>query len=176
MITPERPHLSARPRQEGIAVRRAGPMDRPRIEAFCRERGYRGFLSPEAAVVIAERGVAVLGLGRVQADDGVLVLRGMGVDSGFRRRGIGTRLLELLISEIGARSCYCIPYAHLREFYGRASFADLDLDAAPHVLRDRVLEYRHAGNDVILMCRPGGERAAPAQAVTEIEVTQRREN
>ena len=156
MTTLERPRMSAQRRQEEIVVRRADPMDRARIEAFCNERGYRGFLSPEAAVVIAERGLDVAGLGRVQPDNGVLVLRGMGVDSGCRRRGIGTRLLELLIAEIGARRCYCIPYAHLREFYGRAGFADLDLDSAPHFLRDRILEYRNAGNDVILMCRPGG--------------------
>jgi GNAT superfamily N-acetyltransferase len=148
--------MSAQRRQEDIVVRRANPTDRPRIEAFCRERGYRGFLSPEAAVVIAERGLDVAGLGRVQTDSGVLVLRGMGVDSGFRRRGIGTRLLDLLIAEIGARRCYCIPYAHLRGFYGRTGFADLDLDSAPHFLRDRIFEYRNAGNDVVLMCRPGG--------------------
>lgn len=153
---PERPRVSAQRRQEGIVVRLAEPMDRPRIEAFCRERGYRGFLSPEAAVVIADCGLAVAGLGRVQLDNGVLVLRGMGVDSGFRRRGIGTLLLELLIAEIGARRCYCIPYAHLREFYGRAGFTDLDLDSAPYFLRDRILEYRNAGHDVIVMCRPGG--------------------
>ena len=164
MTTPERPRMSAQRSHEDIVVRRADPMDRPRIEAFCRERGYRGFLSPEAAVVIAERGVDVAGLGRVQPDHGVLVLRGMGVDSGCRRRGIGTRLLELLIAEIGARRCYCIPYAHLREFYGRAGFADLDLDSAPHFLRDRILEYRNAGNDVVLMCRPGGADMAGSPA------------
>lgn len=162
MTMPERTRMSAQRRQEEIVVRRADPMDRPRIEAFCRERGYRGFLSLEAAVVIAERGLDVAGLGRVQPDNGVLVLRGMGVDSGCRRRGIGTRLLELLIAEIGARRCYCIPYAHLREFYGRAGFADLD--SAPHFLRDRVLEYRNAGNDVILMCRPGGADMAGSPA------------
>ena len=164
MTTPERARMSAHRRPEEIVVRRADPMDRPRIEAFCHERGYRGFLSPEAAVVIAERGLDVAGLGRVQPDNGVLVLRGMGVDSGFRRRGIGTRLLELLIAEIGARRCYCIPYAHLREFYGRAGFADLDLDSAPHFLRDRALEYRNAGNDVILMCRPAGADMARSPA------------
>ncbi len=156
--------MSAQRRQEDIVVRRADPMDRPRIEAFCHERGYGGFLSPEAAVVIAERGPDVAGLGRVQPDNGVLVLRGMGVDSGFRRCGIGTRLLELLIAEVDARRCYCIPYAHLREFYGRAGFADLDLDSAPHFLRDRILEYRDAGNDVILMCRPGGADMAGSPA------------
>jgi GNAT superfamily N-acetyltransferase len=164
MATPERPPMSGRRRQEDIVVRRANPTDRPRIEAFCRERGYRGFPSPEAAVVIAECGLDVAGLGRVQSDNGVLVLRGMGVASGFRRRGIGTRLLDLLIAEIGTRRCYCIPYAHLREFYGRAGFADLDLDSAPHFLRDRVLEYRNAGNDVILMCRPGGADMAGSPA------------
>jgi GNAT superfamily N-acetyltransferase len=147
--------MSAQRRQEDIVVRRANPTDRPRIEAFCRERGYRGFPSPEAAVVIAECGLDVAGLGRVQPDNGVLVLRGMGVDSGFRRRGIGTRLLHLLIAEVGARRCYCIPYTHLREFYGRAGFSDLDPGPAPDFLRDRILEYRNAGNDVILMCRPG---------------------
>ncbi len=156
MPAPGRSRMSAQRREEDIVVRRADSMDRPRIETFCRERGYRGFLSPEAAVVIAESGLDVAGLGRVQPDNGVLVLRGMGVDSGFRRRGIGTRLLELLVAEIGARRCYCIPYAHLREFYGRAGFADLDLESAPQFLRDRILEYRNAGHDVILMCRPGG--------------------
>lgn len=156
--------MSTQRRQEDIVVRRADSMDRPRIEAFCRERGYRGFLSPEAAVVIAERGLDVAGLGRVQPDNGVLVLRGMGVDSGLRRRGIGTRLLELLIAEIGARRCYCIPYAHLREFYRRAAFADLDLNSAPNFLRDRILEYRKAGNDVILMCRPGGAEMTGSRA------------
>lgn len=156
--------MSAQRRHEDIVVRRADPMDWPRSEAFCRERGYRGFLSPEAAVVMAERGLDVVGLGRVQLDHGVLVLRGMGVDSGLRRRGIGTRLLELLIAEIGARRCYCIPYAHLREFYGRAGFADLALDSAPHVLRDRILEYRKAGHDVILMWRPGGVDRAESPA------------
>ena len=128
MTTPERPHVSAQRAQESIVVRRAGPMDRPRIEAFCRGRGYRGFLSPEAAVVIAERGVAVLGLGRVQPDDGVLVLRGMGVDSGFRRRGIGTRLLELLLSDRTFRRRF--ESAEDAQFLGRRSgvgFASSDL-------------------------------------------------
>lgn len=164
MTAPERRPRSAQRRQEEVVVRRAGPMDRARIEAFCRERGYRGFLSAEAAVVIAERGLDVAGLGRVQPENGVLVLRGMGVDSGFRRRGIGTRLLDLLLAEIGDRRCYCIPYAHLREFYGRAGFADLDLGSAPHFLRARILEYRNAGNDVILMCRPGGADRAGSPA------------
>jgi GNAT superfamily N-acetyltransferase len=88
----------------------------------------------------------------------------MGVDSDFPRRGIGARLLELLIAEIGARRCYCIPYAHLREFYGRASFADLDFDSVPYFLRDRLLEYRNAGNDVILMCWPGAADMAGSPA------------
>ena len=142
-------------RRKQVIVRLAAPRDRPRVDSFCRERGYRGFLCPEAAVVVAELGRDLIGLGRIQAEGGVLVLRGMRVDMPHRRSGIGTRLLELLLAAIGTRACYCIPYAHLRGFYQSAGFIDHETPSAPGFLRDRLNEYREAGNDVILMLRPG---------------------
>lgn len=148
-------------RRRQVAVRRADPRDRPRVVAFCRGRGYRGFLCPEAAVVVAELGLDLIGLGRIQADSGVLVLRGMRVDTPHRRSGIGTRVVELLLAGIGTRACYCIPYAHLREFYQRAGFIDREGPSAPRSLLDRLDEYRAAGNDVILMLRPGPDAGMP---------------
>lgn len=138
-----------------IIVRRAAPRDRPRVDAICRERGYRGFVCPEAAVVIAELGLDLVGLGRIQAEGGVLVLRGMGVDQAHRRSGIGTRLLELLLAGIETGDCYCIAYSHLRGFYRRAGFIEHAAASVPGFLRDRLNEYRAAGNDVILLLRPG---------------------
>jgi GNAT superfamily N-acetyltransferase len=143
-----------------VIVRLAVPWDRPRVEAFCHDRGYRGFVSPEAAIVVAELGLDLVGLGRIQTEGGVLVLRGMRVDLPHRRSGIGTRLLELLVTAIATRACYCIPYSHLRGFYQRAGFIDHETDSAPGFLRARLNEYREAGNDVILMLRPGSRASS----------------
>jgi GNAT superfamily N-acetyltransferase len=134
-----------------LSVRRADPSDWPRVETFYRDRKYRGDLSPSATVVVAERGRRLIGLGRVQQEEGVLVLRGMRVDPPFQRVGLGTRILDRLVEEIGDRSCYCVPYTHLRGFYQRAGFDNLDLEGAPSFLRDRVRDYRAAGLDVLLM-------------------------
>jgi GNAT superfamily N-acetyltransferase len=138
-----------------ITVRRADRSEWRRVETFYRERKYRGVLSSEAIVMVAERGSDLLGVGRVHAEDGVLVLRGMRVDPPFQRRGVGARMQTRLVAEVGARSCYCIPYTHLRQFYRRAGFIEVGLDAAPFFLRDRVLDYRATGLDVILMRKPG---------------------
>jgi GNAT superfamily N-acetyltransferase len=137
-----------------ITVRRAVAGDRARVDVFCRERGYQGFVSPEALVVVAESGADLVGIGRVQVEDEVLVLRGMRVDAPYRHRGVGTRLLELLAAGIESRVCYCIPYSHLAGFYQHAGFVEQDPATAPVFLQLRLKEYRKAGNDVILMLRP----------------------
>jgi GNAT superfamily N-acetyltransferase len=134
-------------------VRHAVHSERLRVEAFYRDRNYRGFLDPEATVVVAQCGSDLIGVGRVQSECGHVVLRGMRVDPPFQRRGIGARILDRLVADVGDRACYCIPYTHLREFYRRAGFADLDLRSAPSFLRDRVLDYRAGRLDVILMRR-----------------------
>jgi len=134
-----------------VLVRRADRSDWRRIETFYRERKYRGVLSPEATVMVAERGSDLIGLGRVQLEDDVLVLRGMRVDPPFQGRGVGTRILDRLVDVIGDQSCYCIPYTHLRGFYRRAGFVEIELDAAPSFLRERALDYRATGLDVLLL-------------------------
>ena len=138
-------------KRDAITVRRADRSEWHRVETFYLERKYRGVLSPSAIVVVAERGPELIGLGRVQLEDGVLVLRGMRIDPRFQRRGVGTRILDRLVGDIGGQPCYCIPYTHLRGFYGRAGFVEVDLDAAPSFLRDRVFDYRATGLDVLLM-------------------------
>ena len=137
----------------GINVRLATRSEWPRIETFYRERNYLGVLSPSATVVVAEHGPGFVGLGRVQLEEGVLVLRGMRVDPRFQRRGVGSRILDRLIGDIGDRVCYCIPYTHLREFYGRVRFVEAGIDTAPPFLADRVVDYRGRGLEVLLMRR-----------------------
>jgi GNAT superfamily N-acetyltransferase len=136
-----------------INVRRADAWEWPRVATFYRDRKYRGVLSSDAVVIVAERGAELLGVGRIQPEDGVIVLRGMRVDPPFQRRGVGARILTQLVAEVSERPCYCIPYTHLREFYRRAGFVEVSLDGAPRFLCDRVLEYRAASLDVILMQR-----------------------
>jgi hypothetical protein len=57
--------------------------------------------------------------------------------------------------ETGVASCYCVPYMHLREFYGRAGFVPITCESAPAFLRERVASYRARGLDVLVMHRRG---------------------
>lgn len=80
----------------------------------------------------------------------------MQVAPAARGRRIGTQLLRAFVSRLAGRECYCTPYSHLVEFYGRAGFEPCREDAAPAFLRDRLARYRDEGLDVLLMRRPPG--------------------
>jgi N-acetylglutamate synthase-like GNAT family acetyltransferase len=136
-----------------IVVRHAAPAEWPKVERFYRDRKYRGEVSLDAHIVMAERGKEMVGVGRVQAEQGVLVLRGMRVDPECQRRGVGSRILDQLAGDLNGRRCYCLPYRHLRAFYGRAGFFEIDPQAAPAFLRARLHDYRAAGLDVTIMQR-----------------------
>ena len=61
---------------------------------------------------------------------------------------------------LGGEECYCVPYAHLVAFYGRAGFEVVPPGGGPPFLRERVERYRSRGLDVTLMRRsPSSEPA-----------------
>jgi GNAT superfamily N-acetyltransferase len=137
-------------------VHRATPGDLPRVQRFYEHWQYRGEVRPDDTVLIAERDGAIIGVVRLAPEHGTTVLRGMRVESDFRRQGIGTRLLEAVVANLTGH-CYCIPYAHLTGFYGQVGFRVLAPSAAPEFLAGRLASYRLRadGHEYLLMYRSG---------------------
>lgn len=138
-----------------VEIRRAAAEDIPRAREFYAERGYGGGIAPDDTVLLAERDGDLIGIVRLAPEEGEIVLRGMQVHPSFQRQGIGLHLLAAVASALGNRTCYCIPYAHLEDFYGRIGFAAVDLADAPPFLRSRVEGYRvrFEGKEFLLMRR-----------------------
>ena len=138
-------------------IRRAAAEDRERALGFYAERGYGGGIAAGDTVILAEHDGHLVGIVRLAPEEGEIVLRGMQVHPSAQRRGIGTQLLAAVARELGNRSCYCIPYAHLREFYGGIGFATVEPPEAPPLLQARVDGYRERWPEkrFLLMHRKG---------------------
>jgi GNAT superfamily N-acetyltransferase len=138
-----------------VTVRVASASEYPRIEALYAAWGYRGGILPQDMLYVAEQGSEVIAAVRCTHEHGFVLLRGMYVAPEHQRRGIGSRLLDFFVSQIDGAACYCVPYMHLRVFYGRAGFAPIACESAPAFLRERVASYRSRGLDVLVMHRRG---------------------
>jgi N-acetylglutamate synthase-like GNAT family acetyltransferase len=136
-----------------IEVRHAMAEDISRALKFYAERRYGGGIRPEDTVLLAEHDGELVGIVRLTAEKGVMVLRGMQVQPRFQRQGIGKKLLATVAHELDGRHCFCIPYAHLVGFYGRIGFEVIEPAKAPTFLRQRLERYqdRGDGNEYLIM-------------------------
>jgi N-acetylglutamate synthase-like GNAT family acetyltransferase len=145
-----------------IEVRRAMAEDISRALNFYAERRYSGGIRPEDAVLLAERDGELVGVVRLAAEEGVVVLRGMQIHPKFQRQGIGGRLLATVAQELDGRVCFCIPYAHLVGFYGGIGFHVIEPAKAPTILRLRLERYQNRGDgkEYLTMRREGVQESS----------------
>jgi GNAT superfamily N-acetyltransferase len=152
--------LAPRPAQrvspESAALRFARTADLPRVLSAYAAWGYAREIRPADTVLLVEREDELLGMVRIAPEHGTLVLHGMQVAPAWRRRGVGTRLLEASVRWLAGRECYCVPYAHLDGFYGRTGFLPCAPAEAPGFLVERLEACRDSGRDVTLLYHPGG--------------------
>ena len=145
-----------------IEVRRAMAQDISRVVNFYAERRYGGGIRPEDAVLLAERDGELVGIVRLAAEEGVVVLRGMHVHPRFQRQGIGETLLATVAQELDGKGCFCIPYAHLVGFYGGIGFHVIEPAKAPTFLRLRLERYQNRGDgkEYLIMRREGVQESS----------------
>ena len=145
-----------------IEVRHARNDDISRAQNFYAERRYGGGIGPEDVLLLAERDGDLVGIVRLTAEEGVVVLRGMQVHPTFQRQGIGKKLLASVAQEVDERDCFCIPYAHLVGFYGGIGFCVIEPAKAPTFLRMRLEKYQNRGDgkQYLIMRREGVRRNA----------------
>lgn len=140
-------------------IRIARPDEHARVLQTYEAWGYGGGVQPDDRVYIAEVGGELAGVVRRTREHGVTMLRGMQVAPERRGRGIGWRLLQALVAELGGDECFCVPYTHLTGFYGSVGFAEIPDENTPPFLRDRLAGYRARGLNVLVMRRPGSPEA-----------------
>jgi len=138
-----------------LEIRRALAEDIPRAQRFYADRQYHGGIGSEDTLLVAERDGELVGVVRLASENGVIVLRGMQVQPDVQRQGIGTRLLAAVAQMLQERPCFCIPYAHLVNFYRGIGFEVIESEAAPNFLRLRLQGYQNRGDgkEYLIMCR-----------------------
>jgi len=135
-------------------IRIAQPSEHSLVLAVYAALGYHRAVDAADTVWLAESAEASVGIVRVAAEHGTLVLRGMRIAKLAQRQGLGTRMLRAIADWLADRECYCVPYPHLVAFYGQIGFSEIDPAAAPAFLSERLADYRRTGENVILMRRP----------------------
>ena len=140
-------------------IRIARPDEHSYVLSIYAAFGYRRTIDPADTVWLAEKGEDAIGIVRVAAEQGILVLRGMRLAEHARRQRLGTQMLQEIDKWLGDRECYCVPYPHLVDFYGQIGFTVLEPAVAPKFLAERVAEYRRSGQEAILMRKPPARRS-----------------
>jgi GNAT superfamily N-acetyltransferase len=140
-----------------LQVRRASADDFLDVLRMYAAWQYAGEAQPDDAIFIARHGDRLIGVVRLVDEGGTTVLRGMRVEPEFQRQRVGTKLLDVAMAALGPHECYCIPYAHLIDFYGRAGFAAIAPGEAPRFLAERLERYRQRGPETgyLIMYRSG---------------------
>lgn len=136
-----------------VSVREASVADHPDIAALYESCGYSGGIGTNDTILVAVGTGSLAGVVRLCSESDAVVLRGMQVLPGLRRQGIGRNLLAKCAARLTDASCYCIPWAHLEQFYGSVGFERCEPSDAPRFLSERLSSCRQEGLDVILMRR-----------------------
>jgi N-acetylglutamate synthase-like GNAT family acetyltransferase len=101
---------------------------------------------------------SIVGVCRFCVEEETPMLRSMIIKSDFRSHKIGSKVLRSFaeyLDKNGFRSTYCIPYVHLRSFYGQIGFEMIDERDAPAFLQERIQSYRENNPEkFMIMLRP----------------------
>jgi GNAT superfamily N-acetyltransferase len=111
---------------------------------------YGGGLDDKDMVVVAID-EQVTGAVRICIENGIKVLRGMQIKPAWQKKGIGSLMLKFLADNVDMNGCYCLPFKHLKIFYGLIGFAEILLQDAPEFLRQRLEKYLSLGHDEMII-------------------------
>jgi len=136
-----------------VGVRQATVKDFSSVIRLYEEWGYGGTYTPGDEIWLAEAGSETIGLVRLVKEQELRILRGMYVTPQWRGNRVASTLLASITANL-TEPCWCIPYAHLVEFYRQAGFVPVPEAEAPVFLQERLGRYRWTGRDYQIMCRP----------------------
>lgn len=133
-----------------MIIRIAETTEYSKVRGLYEACNYNGGVMDNDVVVIAENG-ELIGAVRICQEESVKILRGMQINIPHRGKGTGTLMLKFLQKNFDTNDCYCIPYKHLKIFYGQIGFEEISPGEAPDFLAERLKKYSDSGLDVIIM-------------------------
>ncbi|WP_215780664.1 GNAT family N-acetyltransferase [Paludibacterium sp. B53371] len=127
--------------------------ERSAVQAFYTLVGYNGSLRETDLIMVARLHGQLVGAVRLCLEQQTMVLRGMQIHPLHQQQGIGARLLGACIPHLQLATAYCLPYAHLRNFYGHAGFETVSASELPPFLAERLTDCLAQGEPLIAMRR-----------------------
>ncbi|WP_250656365.1 GNAT family N-acetyltransferase [Alkalimarinus coralli] len=82
-----------------------------------------------------------------------LLLRSLAVLPDYRRTGVGSQFMDYVVTQLGARECWCYPFSWLQGFYEQSGFEFVAPEYAPESIRGPFENYRRQGRDILIMVR-----------------------
>ncbi len=123
----------------------------PLVKQFYKKNGMRAQAPKGDLIYIGRLNHKIVAALRLQPLQSSYLLRSMCVAAELRKQAIGSKLLEHLQPELNQLQCYTFPYAHLLNFYLRASFHLCETDSAPEAITSKFQRYINNGKKIILM-------------------------
>lgn len=128
----------------------------PIVDAFYEQEGKTHRARDSDLFFAAFIEGTIVGVCRFCIDENTPMLRSMIVHAPLRSQKIGAKILESFaqyLDQNNFRPTYCIPYAHLENFYGRIGFKIIREEDAPAFLQDRIQTYRKKSSDAFMFMR-----------------------
>ena len=115
------------------------------ISEFYQTHASAAKVTAEDELVVAYADQKFIGSVRLCNEQEVYTLRSMQIAESYQRRGLGLEILNRFRKRVEERNItevYCVPYAHLEEFYGNIGFKKIEERQAPEFLQERIGGYR----------------------------------
>lgn len=134
-----------------VIIRFAEINEYPEILIHYEACNYHGGVQHNDKIVIATNG-QVIGAVRICIEHDIKVLRGMQIKPAWQKKGTGSSMLKFLADHVDMDGCYCLPFKHLKLFYGAIGFEDIPIHGAPEFLSERLEKYLSSGhNEMVIM-------------------------
>ncbi|EGR1480676.1 N-acetyltransferase [Vibrio parahaemolyticus] len=115
------------------------------VGQFYKEQGYHSAWSNTERVFICLNDGEIIGSVKVELINNVTILRGMYIASDFQGQGLGLKFLKHIEPVLNLRTAYCMPLAHVTNFYKRIGFKEVEESKYPDFLQKRCGKYREIG-------------------------------
>ncbi len=138
-----------------ITYRPATDPDLPEIQRLLLEVGGDVWNLAASEFLVAVDDHELLGCVRIKNMDGGKELGSLGVKSNYRNRGIGTKLVEMILARDPFRPVYLLCFAFREDFYRKNGFAKVSPSLLPDCMGAefrRVTEkLKHLNQSIIAM-------------------------